>query len=128
MKKLLIDYDLDPTDIEKLEGYDSINYRIKTKSDQYVLKHYLNSQDYGLIKAEVQLLDEISDKLSFQIPNTVKPLTSLNDNSFTRLLTYIEGGFLAQAEQNKVLLFNFLASWVGNKVRKPSGKEVNKSK
>jgi len=107
MKKLLIDYDLDVTDIEKLEGYDSINYRIKTKSNQYVLKHYLNTQEYDLIKAEVQLLDEISDQLSFQIPTTIKPITTLNDNSFTRLLSYIEGDFLAQAEQNKVLLFNF---------------------
>ena len=107
MIKLLIDYDLDPTDIEKLEGYDSINYRIKTKSDQYVLKHYLNSKEYGLINAEVQLLDEISDQLSFQIPTTVKPITILDDNSFTRLLTYIEGDFLANAKQNKDLLFNF---------------------
>lgn len=107
MKKLLIDYNLEATDIQKLEGYDSINYRIKTSSDQYVLKQYLNIQDYGLVNAEVQLLDEISDQLSFQIPNTVKPLTTLNDNSFTRLLTYIEGDFLAQAEHNKVLLFNF---------------------
>jgi 4-aminobutyrate aminotransferase-like enzyme/Ser/Thr protein kinase RdoA (MazF antagonist) len=107
MKKLLIDYNLDATEIEKLEGYVSINYRIKTKSNQFVLKHYLNASEYGLVKAEVQLIDEISNQLSFEIPTTVKPLTTLKDNSFTRLLTYIEGDFLAKAEQNKDLLFNF---------------------
>ena len=107
MKKLLIDYNLEATEIEKLEGYDSINYRIKTNSDQYVLKHYLNASEYGLIHAEVQLLNEISNQLTFQIPITVNPLITLNNKSFTRLLSYIKGDFLAQAEQNKILLFNF---------------------
>ena len=107
MEKLLGAYKLNVINIQKLEGYTSINYKIETDTDTYVLKHYQNPEEFSLIKAESQLLNEISSKISFQISNDIAPLKELEDHSFTRLLNFIEGDFLASAKLTDELLYNF---------------------
>ena len=107
MNDLLSQYNLKAKNIQKLEGYASINYKIEADTDTYVLKHYQNSDELSLIKAEVQLLSEISSKISFQISNDVAPIKELEDHSFTRLLNYIEGDFLANTTLSDELLYNF---------------------
>lgn len=107
MKKLLNHYNLEATNVKKLEGYASINYRVDTNEGCYVLKHYKDASELELIKGEVNLLREIFDKIPFQIPSNNKVIIVLEDHSFIRLLNFIEGNLLAEAEQNDLLLFNF---------------------
>ena len=107
MKQLLSSYGLAVKNIKKLEGYASINYKIETDTDSYVLKHYQNPQELPLVQAEVHLLNEISTQIPFQISNNVTPLKELKDNSFTRLLGFIDGDFLANATMSDELLYNF---------------------
>ncbi len=107
MKRLLSSYGLAVKNIKKLEGYASINYKVETDTDTYVLKHYQNSQELPLIQAEMHLLNEISSQIPFQISNDVAPLKVLKDNSFTRLLNFIDGDFLANATMSDELLYNF---------------------
>lgn len=107
MKQLLSSYGLAVKNIKKLEGYASINYKIETDTDTYVLKYYQNPQEFPLVQAEVHLLNEISTQIPFQISNDVAPLKELKDNSFTRLLGFIEGDLLANATMSDELLYNF---------------------
>jgi ethanolamine-phosphate phospho-lyase len=107
MKQLLSSYGLAVKSIKKLEGYASINYKIETDTDTYVLKHYQNAQELPLIEAEMSILKEVSGQIPFQVSNDVAPLKKLENNSFTRLLGFIEGDFLANAEMSTDLLSNF---------------------
>ncbi|MCH7658657.1 MAG: aminotransferase class III-fold pyridoxal phosphate-dependent enzyme [Bacteroidetes bacterium] len=112
MKELLKQYHLEPTEIKKLEGYGSINYRIKDKdNNHYVLKHYTDPSELALIQAESEIINAISGKLSFKIPvNSSGKQTSVHqyaDKNFSRLLPYIKGPLLSKVKHSPGLLYNF---------------------
>ena len=112
MEKLLKHYDLEPTEIKKLEGYGSLNYRIKDKdNNHYILKHYTDPSELTLIQAETDIINAISGKLSFKIPaNSSGKQASVHqyaDKSFSRLLPYIKGSLLSKVKHSPGLLYNF---------------------
>jgi len=98
--------------ISKMEGYDSINYRITDHLNrQYVLKQYRNKKDYDLICAESEIVNLIDEKSPLLYPNTIhvdgKALVDQQQDSFTRLTNFIEGQFLQDVELSKDLLVHF---------------------
>ena len=99
-------------DIQKMEGYGSANYRIKAvDGKQYVLKHYTNVEEKELVKAENKMLSIYGSGRSFEIPKVYlnekqKRLTENADGSFSRLLSFIEGDFLAEIELTNELFFS----------------------
>lgn len=112
MEELLKNYDLEPTEIKKLEGYGGLNYHIKDKdNNHWVLKHYKNPSELALIQAESEILNTISGKLFFKIPtNDPSKQTSVHqyaDKSFSRLLPYIKGSLLSKVKHSPGLLYNF---------------------
>jgi len=107
MKHLLIPYGLEDSKVKKLDGYASINYHIETKTDQYVLKHYLDPLELDLIEGEEAILKSISSNLPFMLPASKKALHIQEDQSFTRLLDFIPGSFLSEVKQTGALLYNF---------------------
>jgi 4-aminobutyrate aminotransferase-like enzyme len=112
MEELLKHYDLEPTEIKKLEGYGSLNYRIKDKdNNHYILKHYTDPSELDLIQAETEIINAVSGKLSFKIPaNSSGKQTSVHqyaDKSFSRLLPSIEGSLLSKVKHSPGLLYNF---------------------
>lgn len=108
MEKLLEQYNLQPQEIEQLDGYASINYRVKSKGINHLLKHYLDPTEYGLISEEDSILKLLSaQNLPFQLPASKQKMKSLEDGSFSRLLPFIEGELLSSVAQTNSLLRNF---------------------
>lgn len=112
MKHLLKSYNIQPIEIDKLAGYISNNYKIRTdKNELFVFKHYTDLAELELIHAENKLLEEISSDLSYQIPAAIDrggfTVHQHNDQTFSRLVPYIEGKFLDEVEHTDELLYNF---------------------
>ena len=108
LDKILKLYDLKSQEIEKLDGYASINYSVKSEGTNYLLKHYLDANEYKLIYEEEKILQFLSKrKLPFQIPSCLQEMQRHNDNSFSRLLPFIEGKLLSSVNHSDGLLENF---------------------
>ncbi len=112
MKHFLQSYNITPVEIDKLDGYISNNYKIKSDKDElFVFKHYTDPSELELIHAENNLLEEISPDLSYQIPKAINrggfTVHQHDDQTFSRLVPYIEGKFLDEVEHTDELLYNF---------------------
>ncbi len=110
VSELLDPYGLSATEIRKMEGYASQNFRIKdTNGREYVLKYHENKSDLPIIKAESKLQKYLSRKLDFNVsqPAFDKAFHSLEDGSFSRVLSFLDGKFLGESEHSNRLLFNF---------------------
>jgi len=110
MKELLKPYNIIPIQTRKLEGYGSINYWIQTSDNgQYVLKVYKNFSELDLVQEENRILLALASKVSFELPT---PLTNSNesyttsypDNSFSRLLSFVNGKFIGEIDHCEGLL------------------------
>jgi len=95
--------------ISKLEGYDSVNYKIESAKGTYVLKQYIHSaKTYELLRAEDAILTSLSSIENQDFPSSV--LTSsdqtvvVTDNLIFRLLSYVEGAFLGDVVHTSGLL------------------------
>ena len=115
INNLLAPFNLQAEKVEKLEGYISTNFKVTDENGHhYVVKHYSDKSELPLIKEEIEFVNTIKSKLPFQLSETLnvegKNIHSLADGSYVRLLTYIEGQFLAESPQSPSLLYNFGAS------------------
>lgn len=96
-----IHYDILPIEISQMEGYDSLNYRISTDGKRYTLKIYdYTDQNYADVQGENKIINALSN-IKYNLPSPVKnkegkELSFIeNQKVFFRLLTYVEGTFLA---------------------------------
>ena len=102
-------FGIEDATLEKLEGYGrSINYQVDTvQGEKFVYKHYRTESGlYELLDAENQVLQ----KLSHQSPNSYPaPVRNRTGNFLSsieagkqlgRLLTFVEGEFLAEVEHS----------------------------
>lgn len=100
-------YDIQAIDINKMEGYDSLNYRISTVTKRYTLKIYkYTEQSYLDVQAENQVIRSLhKSKLDIPDPIDTKEGDGLfaieSQGVFFRLLSYIEGTFLADHSYTK---------------------------
>ena len=113
IRQLLIDhFDIVPEKITKLEGYDSINYKIDSVSGSFVLKQYDNSVDNkALLGSENATLNVLSEIKEFDFPTALQDkekqyLLEENDALY-RLLSFVEGDFLGKVEHPPALLRSF---------------------
>ncbi len=102
-------YGLEPLKISTLEGYESINYKIKTEENTYVLKqHKNNKRTHALLLAEHRIMDELVALPKYEFSRTIlnkegQPMVEEEDHIF-RLLSYVEGDFLANVDHSNELL------------------------
>lgn len=94
-------YDIQATDITNMEGYDSLNYRITTDSSRYTLKIYeYTDQVYLDVGAENTIMCSLHN-FNYDIPQPIRSkegdelLLIESQGIFFRLLSYVEGDFLA---------------------------------
>lgn len=107
LKELLAPYGLSsPEETERLDGYASINYRIKSQGTNYLFKHYTDPQDYKLISEEDRTLKSLLD-LPFQVPGSLHEMVTYKDGSFSRLLPFIEGDLLSTTDHSDRLMHHF---------------------
>jgi len=105
MDDLLKDYfGIHPLKIEKLNGYDNINYLVKTSKNSYILKTYSNIDISPLLNAETKALIYLDSNKNFNSPKPikllnggyVKKITWNNSEIIIRLLSYLEGAFIGE--------------------------------
>ena len=111
-------YDIQDANLKKMDGYGSLNYRVFIDKKKYVLKLYTSKEDVHLLHAENQLFKHLSQKSNLdsnafpQVFPTVDQKfisTFIFENQFfyVRLLSFLEGDFFAEVEQNDTLLESF---------------------
>ena len=108
---LNIHYNIDKPSISKLEGYDSINYKITSVDKSYVLKVYSNSSEtLELLSAENEILKTLENQnisSSRIIPTKSGELNLISGAHIYRLLTFLKGSFLAETEHTDNVLISF---------------------
>ena len=111
-------YNIQDADLKKMEGYGSLNYRVKTKDKKFVLKLYPSSDDVHLLHAENQLfkhLSNLSNQASNSFPQVYpstdgKFISTYSDSSqifYVRLLSFLEGKFFAEIEHTDEFFKSF---------------------
>ena len=105
-------YGLTNCSFETLEGYESINFKVKADSDTFVLKKYNFSEEtIAILKAEDQVAHKLNEIEQLNFPESIHnieehPITIV-DGFIYRLLPFIEGEFLAEILKDEVLLVSF---------------------
>lgn len=109
-------FGLEATSSKRLNGYDSLNYRIEAGGKRYVFKKYEDVEGLqSVIMAESKVLMALSQKSPHQFPTPIKTkvgeLLLVVDTSASkvlyRLLSYVEGTFLAEATHTVDLSYSF---------------------
>jgi len=109
-------YGFNVDEINILEGYANINYKVKNASGSlFVLKEYTNNQPlFNTLQAETRVLMKLNNKLRDKFP---KPVANLSGNFLTvsddnlkkvyRLLKWVVGDFFYQTEHTHQLFSSF---------------------
>ena len=115
-KVLLEEFGFNKLELKKLDGYDNANYIVKADSKKYIFKTYLYSEEtIDLIKAENEALLFLSTShvVSFPYPikfsddSFVKCLNINGSQLICRMLSYLEGTFLGNANHTEELFASF---------------------
>jgi len=105
-------FNIIPTSISNLEGYDSVNFKILSNQGTFVLKQYSNTKSIKeLLLAENAVLQHLSTLKNQEFPEAIQSidgnlLWSDKTNTY-RLLTYLEGDFLGDVTHSPALLSSF---------------------
>jgi ethanolamine-phosphate phospho-lyase len=107
-------FNISATNIKSLDGdinYSNLKYSVEaTDGTKYILKIFPDKDELILAKEESRILNEISERLSFKVPQTIPAFeTSLffqHEKGEAKLLNYIEGDFIATIPHTKELLFS----------------------
>ena len=105
-----------PTEITKLNGYDNLNFLIKTEDKKYIFKTYLKStESLAIVEAENKTLLFLQNTESYKFPKPIK----FTDGSFVkcieidgketicRMLSFIEGELMGNTIHSKTLFRSF---------------------
>jgi 4-aminobutyrate aminotransferase-like enzyme/Ser/Thr protein kinase RdoA (MazF antagonist) len=99
--------------LSELEGYDDLNYLLRTDQDTaYVLKLSQEKNHGSLLEAQYKILRILGPLKEYQFPQAILDRNGNYFNSFenkyiARLLTYIPGKFIAEIPRNTELLRDF---------------------
>ena len=117
MKKTISEkYKFKNPEIQKLVGYDIVNYKVEDGSEKYILKVYSDKkEEVDFAKAENELLIHLQKKGNSGCPNPIEnidkelltPFKDEHTSKVARLLTYLEGEFLGDAEHTPELFKSF---------------------
>lgn len=107
-KQIIESYNLEYQELEKLDGYTSVNYRVKSNDINYLLKYYSNPDEFKLIFEEDCILNFLQkENFPFQVSSSIQKMKIHDDKSFSRLLPFIEGKLLSSVTHSDKLLYNF---------------------
>ncbi|MFK7814619.1 MAG: phosphotransferase, partial [Maribacter sp.] len=98
--------------VTTLEGYDSTNYKIKSKKRIYVLKQNSYSEEtLALLQAENDLFRQLDTLSNYEFPTAIPSLNEelivIEEDQIFRLLSFIEGEFLGNITHTPPLLYSF---------------------
>ncbi|HPE57611.1 MAG TPA: aminotransferase class III-fold pyridoxal phosphate-dependent enzyme [Bacteroidales bacterium] len=104
-------YGFEPTLIEELAGYDNLNYKIKTSDDQQFVFKINEGDGQKQFEAESRILNLLAQKYPGKFQNAVP--TKDGQDSFLfegktcRMLSWLDGDFLANEDHSALLLSSF---------------------
>ncbi|MDB0037814.1 aminotransferase class III-fold pyridoxal phosphate-dependent enzyme [bacterium] len=109
---LLTEFGLQQVEIKKLNGYDNVNYLVKSNAEKSIFKTYTsdaNLQD--LIESETDVLRVLNKEgsnlfpkpISFTDGSFVKTLDLNGQEQICRMLSFLDGDFLGDVEHTKEL-------------------------
>lgn len=113
---LQTEFGFQEVEIKKLNGYENVNYLIKTNTAKYIFKTYLyNKESLALVEAENEtlLFLQKSDKNKFPEPiqftdgSFVKILEIDGNETICRMLSFLDGEFLGDIKHTKSLFQSF---------------------
>jgi ethanolamine-phosphate phospho-lyase len=117
MNKLLqTEFGLTAFEVKKLNGYDNVNYLVKTKTAQYIFKTYNYSEDtFEMVDAENKTLFFLQKSAQNKYPTPIqysdgsfiKILNIKGEKQICRMLTFLEGEFLGDIKHTKQLIQSF---------------------
>lgn len=105
-------YGLQNVTLTALEGYDSVNFKVNTNKEHFVLKKYRHSAaTLALLAAEDRAAVALGPIASLQFPKSIanlkqEPFTIVDDHIY-RLLPFIEGDFIATIAKDNQLMVSF---------------------
>lgn len=104
-------YNLEESTHSSLEGYDSINYKVKSKKGTFVLKQQAYSLEaLELLKAENAVLEKLSHLHEYDfpvpMPSITNELISVEKDQIYRLLSFVDGFFLGDVSHTSELLYS----------------------
>ena len=130
MQKLINKYySLDAIKIEKLVGYENVNYLVTNKGKKYIFKTYpYSSELYDILTAETDVLIILNKSMPGKFPVPIKNANNKyvdkveldGEVKIIRMLSYIEGELLTKTEHNKKLFTSF-GTFLANMDKKLSG-------
>jgi 4-aminobutyrate aminotransferase-like enzyme/Ser/Thr protein kinase RdoA (MazF antagonist) len=102
-------YGLTPTRVELLEGYEDRTYLVRAGEDRYILKYQGESESLReRIELEDRLTRSLAQEQPFDFPLHIRSLEGrlfLDENNvLVRLLSYLDGEFLAETPHSGALL------------------------
>jgi len=109
-------YNLSNPKIKKLVGYDIVNYKIESDSENYILKVYPDKKDeIDLARAENEILLHLQKRQNNRFPKPIKnrdnklltPFRENNSKKTARLLTFLQGDFLGEVKHSEELFKSF---------------------
>ena len=104
-------YNITPTKVTKMAGYDNLNFRVLNSTKKYVLKIYTLGESIDFLKATDEVLDKLSDQFPKSIPtlsgDKIVPIEYEGKNLFAQLLTFLEGTFIGDLQTDERLLNSF---------------------
>lgn len=104
-------YNLKKSSYSSLEGYDSINYKVKSEQGTFVLKQQSYSQEtFDLLEAENEVLKRLASLKDYNFPEAIPTSTNesilVKKNQIYRLLSFVEGDFLGDVPHTPELLYS----------------------
>jgi len=121
-KNIEKEFGIVPIEIKKLNGYENINYLLKTQTESFIFKTYpLSESNFALIDAESKALLYLQKEPNSRTPRPIP----FKDGSYTknieidnqlvtcRLLSFLEGEFMGDAKASGKMatsLGSFLAN------------------
>lgn len=110
-------FNISPTKVTKMAGYDNLNFRISDGEKKYVLKIYTGDESIDLLKATDEVLDQLSDQFPKSIPTILGERIIQTEyegkNYLVQLLTYLEGTFLGDLPFTDESLLNSFGILLG---------------
>ncbi len=102
-------YGIDEADLIYLEGFEDKTYKVSVADRKYIFKEYRYSKEtQAAIESESEILKELSGIQHFNFPKVINTSADesyvVKGNSIYRLLTFLEGKLLGDAEHSDQLL------------------------
>jgi len=113
VKKILQEkFGIPNSQLTKMEGYDSTNYKVESENSLFVLKKYdFSHENLELLKGENEVLQELEILKEYDFPFAHKSVDQnllIHDQKHIyRVLSFVEGEFLGDVDHTPRLLRSF---------------------